>query len=145
MSVRPTVMMKACAAGLAALALAGCGDRPTEADRTEAIAVAVTQANPADSRIIAYANYSYRSGKTTILERHGTLVNDAESCRSHGEFHAYRSRQFNGSEVALACVKTNGELVSRHTCAVTEAGKAGCGPQVRTGGLPTAPRFPALD
>lgn len=142
MKVTARQVFGALAIGVAAVGLTGCG--PSETEKVETVATALKQANPDDTRLVAYANYDYRSGKSTYTERHVTLVQDEAACRNHGEFHAMRAAKYaNGQDVSLTCLTLDGKVAGRFNCVINPAGKPVCGAPGSTATRQLT--FPSLD
>ncbi len=136
-------IMGAVALSFAALAISGCSG-VSETEKIENIATALHKADPTDTRLVAYANYDYRSGKSTRYERHATLVQNEAGCSAHGQFHAIASKQYGGgNEVKLTCLTLDGKVATKLECNVNEVGKPFCAaPSSNSARTPT---FPSLD
>jgi len=151
MDISTKTMFKVLAFCAMGALLTGC-EQTSEVEKAETIATVLQRSDTTSNKLVAYANYDYWSGKTTVYERHATMVNDTESCKLHGEYHALRSQIYGGGNpVKLGCVTMTGKMESKFECNASEGQPycyvPGSAPAADGNAATKAPviKFPALD
>lgn len=116
MTISPTPLFNAVVLGTAVALLAGCGMNMQE--KTEVIATSLQSMPGMQGRLIAYTNFSYRSGKSTAESTATTLVADLEGCKLHGQYQVMDSQLHDGNPVKLSCLGLDGSVKAQFTCRV---------------------------